>query len=132
VINRKKGEMMDDANKQQREMMEDAIKEQPLDYQDENGIWWVMCACGHRVGGSARPGDKIAVCVNCRFMYRFMATYGGKRTVEIVYPDRMPTDGTLEQQGDHPDHIAERTEQSIKKEKSEKRKAQRLAKKAVK
>ena len=96
----------------------------PLDYQDESGTWWVMCACGHRIGGSCRPGDKIALCVNCRFT---MGIAGGSK--EIVYPDRLPDDGSLWQEGDHPDHIASRAVMAYKKEQASKRKARRLAKK---
>lgn len=99
------------------------MEEERLDYQDENGNWWVMCACGHRVGGTARPGDKIAVCVNCRFM----GSIGAWNHIDIVYPDRTPTDGSLQQNGDHPDRVAERAEQAIRQAKSAKRKAQRLA-----
>ena len=55
----------------------------PLDYVDEDGTQWVMCACGHRAGGAPKAGDKIALCPNCQFLIRF-------RNVEVVYPDRLP------------------------------------------
>ena len=57
--------------------------DKPMDYVDDDGTQWVMCACGHRVGGSVEPGDKIALCPNCYFLVRFGA-------VEIVYPERLP------------------------------------------
>ena len=53
-----------------------------LDYQDEEGLWWIMCACGHRCGGP-EPGTKITMCPNCQFLLRF-------QSIDIVYPDRMP------------------------------------------
>ena len=81
-----------------------------MSYQDENGIWWVMCACGHYAGGSCRPGDKIALCVNCRFLGgKFV---DGKRTIDIFYPDLLPPSGMMELQGDHPDHIASRAKKA--------------------
>ena len=55
----------------------------PMDYVDEDGVQWVMAACGHRAGGSVTPGDKIAACPNCMFLARF----GG---FEVVYPERLP------------------------------------------
>jgi hypothetical protein len=97
------------------------MENKELDYQDESGTWWVMCACGHRVGGSPRPGDKIALCVNCRFTGSLV---GG--SFPIVYPDRIPDDGSLSQEGNHPDHIAIRAVMAYKKEQSDKRKARRL------
>ena len=61
--------------------------DKPMDYVDVDGTQWVMCACGHRAGGGVKPGDKIMLCPNCRFLARF----GG---VEIVYPERMPPEPT--------------------------------------
>lgn len=60
-------------------------QEAPMDFVDDNGVQWVMAACGHRVGGSVKPGDKIAMCPNCRFLNRF-------QRVEVVYPERLPDD----------------------------------------
>ena len=57
-----------------------------LDYQDENGDWWIMAACGHHVGGSSNPGDKIALCPNCNFM----ASLG--KHIEVKHPERLPDD----------------------------------------
>lgn len=54
-----------------------------LDYVDDDGTLFVMCACGHRVSGSVSLGDKIALCPNCAFLARF-------GPVKIVYPDRLP------------------------------------------
>ena len=60
------------------------MKEQiAMDYVDSNGVQWVMAACGHYVGGTPRPGDKIPVCPNCRFLARFHA-------IDIVYPELLP------------------------------------------
>jgi len=57
----------------------------PLDYVDDDGTHWVMCACGHRAGGAPRPGDKIATCPNCMFIRKF-------QSIPVVYPDRLPKD----------------------------------------
>jgi len=54
----------------------------PLDYQDDKGLWWIMAACGHRVGGPA-PGSKVDLCPNCMFLIRF-------HSIPVVYPDRLP------------------------------------------
>lgn len=96
----------------------------PLDYKDESGMWWVMCACGHRVGGSPRPGDKIALCVNCRFL----GSFDGK-SIDVVYPDRLPDNGAMEQQGDHPDHVAWRAERAKRDARNAKAKERRRLKK---
>lgn len=55
---------------------------QELDYLDSDNNWHIMCACGHTVSGDVKPGDKIAVCPNCRFLLNL-----GQKIV-IVYPDR--------------------------------------------
>jgi len=57
-----------------------------LDYQDENGVWHIMCACGHTVSGAAKLGDKIATCPNCRFRLAFGSP------VMVMYPERLPDD----------------------------------------
>ena len=54
-----------------------------LDYQDDDGNWWVMAACGHHVGGTVKLGDKIALCPNCRFL-------GGFHNIKIIYTERLP------------------------------------------
>jgi len=54
----------------------------PLDYVDDEGRQWVMAACGHRVGGGVKVGDKITLCPNCSFLVRF-------KSVPVVYPERM-------------------------------------------
>ena len=65
-------------------MCEEKQEEQEeLDYQDDNGDWWIMAACGHRVGGAVKGGDKITLCPNCRFSLRF-------GNIIIAYPDRLP------------------------------------------
>jgi len=56
-----------------------------MDYIDDDGVQWVMAACGHRVGGSPKPGDKIALCPNCRFLIKF-------QKIDIVYPELLPDD----------------------------------------
>lgn len=96
----------------------------PLDYQDEEGTWWVMCACGHRCGGSPRPGDKIALCPNCRFTLGFT---GG--SVPIVYEDRVPLSGRNTEEGDHPDHVAWRIEKVKRDEKNRLARERRKARK---
>ena len=53
----------------------------PFDYVDETGTQWVMAACGHRVGGGVKVGQKINLCPNCRFLMGF-------QDVPIVYPER--------------------------------------------
>ena len=53
-----------------------------LDYRTEDG-WHIMAACGHRVSGAVKPGDKIALCPNCQFRLRF-------HSIPIQYPDRLP------------------------------------------
>ena len=55
----------------------------PLDHQDDASVWWIMAACGHRVGGAVKPGDKILLCPNCRWLARF-------QSIKVVYPERMP------------------------------------------
>ena len=55
----------------------------PLDYQDDQGVQWIMAACGHRVGGAVKLGDKVLLCPNCRFLVRF-------QSIKVVYPERMP------------------------------------------
>ena len=57
----------------------------PLDYVDDDGTQWVMCACGHRAGGAPKPGDKIALCPNCKFLIGF-------QKIDVVYPERLPTE----------------------------------------
>ena len=57
----------------------------PLDYADDSGVQWIMCACGHRAGGDVKPGDKIALCPNCAFLARF-------GSIAVVYPERLPDD----------------------------------------
>ena len=59
------------------------MNKEELDYQDKDGNWWVMAACGHRVGGTVKVGDKIALCPNCRLAGRF-------HNIEIPYPERLP------------------------------------------
>jgi len=54
------------------------------DYQDAEGTWHVMCACGHRVTGTVRPGDRIALCPNCRLRARH-----GEQIL-VQYEDRLP------------------------------------------
>lgn len=54
----------------------------PLDYVDDEGIQWVMAACGHRVGGGVKLGEKINLCPNCMFLGRF-------QTIPIVYLQRL-------------------------------------------
>ena len=56
----------------------------PFDYVDDDGVQWVMCACGHRAGGGVKVGDKIAMCPNCRFIGMVTGS------VDIVYPHRLP------------------------------------------
>ena len=53
-----------------------------MDYVDEDGVQWVMAACGHHVGGGVKVGQKISLCPNCQFTIKF-------RGVEVVYPDRL-------------------------------------------
>lgn len=60
----------------------------PLDYVDDSGRQWVTAACGHRVGGSARLGDKIAMCPNCGFILWF-------RPIPVIYPERLPDNARL-------------------------------------
>ena len=57
----------------------------PLDYVDDEGTQWAMCACGHRAGGGVRVGNKMALCPNCAFLAR-----SGR--IPVVYPDRLPGD----------------------------------------
>ena len=59
--------------------------DKPLDYVDDKGIQWVMAACGHRIGGSVKPGDKRAMCPNCMFLSRF-------QSIPVVYLERLPDD----------------------------------------
>ena len=54
----------------------------PLDYVDDEGVLWVMSACGHRTGGGVKVGQKITLCPNCMFLVRF-------KRIPIVYPERM-------------------------------------------
>ena len=54
----------------------------PLDYVDDEGVQWVMSACGHRTGGGVKPGQKITLCPNCMFLIRF-------KRIAIVYLGRM-------------------------------------------
>jgi len=70
-------------------IMESIDDGKPMDYVDDSGTHWVMAACGHRVGGAPRPGDKIAMCPNCQFLIRF-------RAIDIKYPERLPPDYTLD------------------------------------
>ena len=110
-----------------------------LSYQDDAGMWWVMCACGHRVGGSARPGDKIAMCPNCSFSLKFAGASVhidkekililGNHIIPVVYPEFLPEDGSLSQEGDHPDHAARHEAMRIKGEKTLKAKERRELKK---
>lgn len=56
-----------------------------FDYQDEDGIWWIMCACGHRAGYSGcwdKPKPTHNLCPNCMLLVRF-------RTVPIKYKRRL-------------------------------------------
>ena len=57
----------------------------PLDYVDEAGTQWVMCACGHRAGGGVEAGQRITLCPNCQLLVRF-------RPVTVVYPERLSGD----------------------------------------
>jgi hypothetical protein len=59
-------------------------KSRSLDYQDEQGVWHIMCACGHTVSGSPRPGDKIIACPNCQLKLVVGITVVAK------YPERIP------------------------------------------
>ena len=54
------------------------------EYRDEKGQLHVLCACGHYVSGSVKPGDKILLCPNCRL------TLVCEGTVDIPYPEQMP------------------------------------------
>jgi hypothetical protein len=56
--------------------------ELPLEYQDSEGRWWIMAACGHHVGGSVKPGQHISLCPNCRFLIRF-------GEIPVEYPERL-------------------------------------------
>lgn len=55
-----------------------------MDYVDEQGMQWIMAACGHRCGGGVTLGQKIALCPNCRLI---MSVSG---SVPVVYPERLP------------------------------------------
>jgi hypothetical protein len=55
-----------------------------LDYVGDDGVFHLMCACGHRVSGDVKQGDKIDLCPNCSFLLQF-------QPVTIIYPDRLPT-----------------------------------------
>ncbi|MBC8489858.1 MAG: hypothetical protein H8D45_27900 [Bacteroidetes bacterium] len=55
-----------------------------LDYKDEEG-WHIMAACGHRVSGAVKEGDKISLCPNCQFLLRF-------KQIPIIYPERLVID----------------------------------------
>lgn len=57
----------------------------PLDYVDDDGMQWVMCACGHRMGGAVEEGEKYTLCPNCMVLARF-------QKIEVVYPERLPED----------------------------------------
>ena len=63
-------------------MEELASDGKPLDYVDDDGVQWVMSACGHRTGGSVKVGQKKTLCPNCMFLVHF-------QRIAIVYPDRM-------------------------------------------
>lgn len=65
------------------EFAENCICPEVFDYKDDNGVQWVMAACGHYVGGSPKPGDKIPACPNCRFLARF-------GQIDIKYPGLLP------------------------------------------
>lgn len=65
--------------------MKEEEKTARMDYIDDRGVQWVMAACGHYVGGSPKPGDKIAVCPNCSFLMKF-------KPINVVYPDLLPDD----------------------------------------
>ena len=58
----------------------------PMDYVDDSGTQWVMAACGHRVGGAPKPGDKIAMCPNCKVLIRLF------QSIPVKYPERLPPD----------------------------------------
>jgi predicted nucleic acid-binding Zn ribbon protein len=55
-----------------------------LDYVDDEGRLWIMCACGHRVTGLAKMGKRKALCPNCQLL----AMCGEK--IKIIYPKRLP------------------------------------------
>lgn len=57
----------------------------PFDYIDDDGITWIMAACGHRIGSNRFTigKDKEALCPNCKLSIYF-------HEIPIVYKDRMP------------------------------------------
>lgn len=67
------------SNIEQEQLAEDGM---PLDYYDEGGELHVMAACGHRVSGSVKMGEKITLCPNCMLLIRF-------GTINAVYPERI-------------------------------------------
>ena len=68
----------------------DGILEEPLDYQDDDGRWHIMAACGHYVSGGVLPGDNITMCPNCQFIIKF-------KEVPVIYPKRInPNDKSKE------------------------------------
>jgi len=52
-----------------------------LDYQDAEGNWHIMCACGHTVTGP-KPGAIISLCPNCQWLITF-------KSIPVVYPERV-------------------------------------------
>jgi hypothetical protein len=73
-----------------------------LDYVDDEGIQWVMCACGHHAGGGVAVGDKIALCPNCMFLARF-------QPIPVVYSDRLPDTMKGETPHDQTQNLERRT-----------------------
>ncbi len=63
-------------------MINNAEDGKPLDYVDNEGIQWIMAACGHRTGGGVKVEQKIDLCPNCRFLLGFHA-------IPVVYPERL-------------------------------------------
>ena len=60
------------------------MNDKPMEYLDDDGLH-IMCACGHYMSGAVKMGDKRVMCPNCMFLTRF-------KTIDVVYPDRLPAD----------------------------------------
>jgi hypothetical protein len=58
-----------------------------MEYTDDKGLH-VMCACGHYASGAIKPGDKIAMCPQCRLLAYF-------QKIPSVYPQQMPQGTSL-------------------------------------
>ena len=61
------------------------------EYRDEKGRLHVLCACGHYVSGSVKPGDKILLCPNCRLRLRL------EGSIPLPYPGQVPANTQDEQ-----------------------------------